>query len=108
MNSITTLLLALLPQNGHLITTQDCYRRTRQFIAELLPRMGVRTTVIDPADYAGLERALAGGAALFFSESPTNPYLRVIDVPRVAELCRPHGATGVIGASLGRPLCATG
>lgn len=104
MNSVTTLLLALLPQNGHLVTTQDCYRRTRQFISELLPRMGVRTTVIDPADYAGLGRALADGASLFFSESPTNPYLRVIDVPRVAELCRPTGATVVIDSTFATPV----
>jgi cystathionine gamma-synthase len=104
MNSVTTLLLALLPQNGHLVTTLDCYRRTRQFISELLPRMGVRTTVIDPADYAGLERALSHGVSLFFSESPTNPYLRVIDVPRVAELCRPSGATVVIDSTFATPV----
>ena len=104
MNSVTTMLLALLPQNGHLVTTHDCYRRTRQFISELLPRMGVRTTVIDPADYAGLARALADGASLFFSESPTNPYLRVIDVPRVAELCRPTGATVVIDSTFATPV----
>jgi plant cystathionine gamma-synthase len=104
MNSVTTMLLALLPQNGQLVTTHDCYRRTRQFISELLPRMGVRTTVIDPADYAGLARALADGASLFFSESPTNPYLRVIDVPRVAELCRPSGATVVIDSTFATPV----
>ena len=104
MNSVTTMLLALLPQNGHLVTTRDCYRRTRQFISELLPRMGVRTTVIDPADYAGLARALADGASLFFSESPTNPYLRVIDIPRVAELCRPTGATVVIDSTFATPI----
>ncbi len=104
MNSVTTLLLALLPQNGHLVTTHDCYRRTRQFISELLPRMGVRTTVIDPADYAGLARALADGASLFFSESPTNPYLRVIDMSRVAELCRPSGATVVIDSTFATPI----
>ena len=104
MNSITTLLLALLPQSGHLVTTLDCYRRTRQFIGEVLPRMGVRTTVIDPADYAGLARAVADGATLFFSESPTNPYLRVIDVARVAELCRPTGTTVVIDSTFATPV----
>jgi cystathionine beta-lyase/cystathionine gamma-synthase len=33
MNSATTMLLSLVPQNGHIITTKDCYRRTRQFIS---------------------------------------------------------------------------
>jgi cystathionine gamma-synthase len=99
MNSVTTLLLALVPQNGHLVTTHDCYRRTRQFIQTLLPKMGIRTTVVDPSDHAGLERALDAGASLFFSESPTNPYLRVVDVPRVAELCHQRGALAVIDST---------
>jgi plant cystathionine gamma-synthase len=104
MNSITTLLFALLADDGHLVTTSECYRRTRQFITTLLPRMGVRTTVVDPGDYAALERALADGCSLFFSESPTNPYLRVIDVPRVAELCRRHGALCVIDSTFATPV----
>ncbi len=99
MNSVTTLLLALMPQNGHLVTTHDCYRRTRQFIQTLLPKMGIRTTVVDPSDLAGVERALDAGASLFFSESPTNPYLRVVDIPRVAELCHRHGAIAVIDST---------
>ena len=99
MNSVTTLLLALLPRDGHLVTTHDCYRRTRQFIQTLLPKLGIRTTVVDPADHEGLERALEAGASLFFSESPTNPYLRVVDIPRVAELCHRRGAIAVIDST---------
>ncbi len=104
MNSITTLLLALVPEGGHIVTTHDCYRRTRQFAQTVLPKMGIRTTVIDPSDLEGLERALAGGATLYFSESPTNPYLRVVDVPRVAELCRAAGAISVIDSTFASPV----
>lgn len=104
MNSVTTLLLALMPQNGHLVTTHDCYRRTRQFMQTLLPKMGIRTTVVDPSDLAGIERALDAGATLFFSESPTNPYLRVVDIPRVAELCRNRGAISVIDSTFATPV----
>lgn len=99
MNSVTTLLLALLPRDGHLVTTHDCYRRTRQFIQTLLPKLGIRTSVVDPSDLAGLERALDDGASLFFSESPTNPYLRVVDIPRAAELCHRRGALAVIDST---------
>lgn len=104
MNSVTTLLLALMPQNGHLVTTHDCYRRTRQFMQTLLPKMGIRTTVVDPSDLSGIERALDAGATLFFSESPTNPYLRVVDIPRVAELCRNRGAVSVIDSTFATPV----
>ncbi|MCP4005964.1 MAG: aminotransferase class I/II-fold pyridoxal phosphate-dependent enzyme [bacterium] len=103
MNSATTLLLALVPQDGHIVTTHDCYRRTRQFTQTVLPKMGIRTTVIDPADLDGLESALKDGANLFFSESPTNPYLRVVDVPRAAKLAHAHDATVVIDSTFATP-----
>ena len=45
MNSVTTMLLALVDSNGHVVTTTDCYRRTRQFVTTILPKMGVRLTV---------------------------------------------------------------
>jgi cystathionine gamma-synthase len=104
MNSITTLLLALVPRGGKIVTTHDCYRRTRQFTQTVLPKMDVETRVIDPADLESLEQALAAGAKLFFSESPTNPYLRVVDVRRASELCRAHGAISVIDSTFATPV----
>lgn len=105
MNTATTLLLALVPQGGHIVTTTDCYRRTRQFIQTFLPKMGIEATVIDPSDLAGLERALkAHDVALFFSESPTNPYLRCIDVPAVSALCHEHGALVCIDGTFSTPI----
>jgi cystathionine gamma-synthase len=104
MNSITTLLLALVPQGGHVVTTRDCYRRTRQFMRTVMPKMGVRATVIEPGDLAGLENALRDGATLFFSESPTNPYLRVVDIARVSALCRARGAISVIDSTFATPI----
>mmetsp|Transcript_2434 Transcript_2434/g.5435 ORF Transcript_2434/g.5435 Transcript_2434/m.5435 type:complete len:557 (-) Transcript_2434:955-2625(-) len=91
MNSVTTMLLALLPANGHVVVTTDCYRRTRQFVQTLLPKMGITCTVLDPSDVDGLKKVLASrGADLYFSESPTNPMVRVVDVPAVAALCNKY------------------
>jgi cystathionine gamma-synthase len=87
MCSATTMLLALVPQGGHIVTTTDCYRRTRQFIQTVLPKMGISCTVLDPADLRGLERALEQQhVSLFFSESPTNPYLRCVDIRAISKL----------------------
>ena len=62
------MLLALVPAGGHIVTTTDCYRRTRQFIQTVLPKMGISATVIDPADMHGLEQALKKQrVSLFFS-----------------------------------------
>jgi cystathionine gamma-synthase len=104
MCAATTLFLALLPRGSHLVVTSDCYRRTRQFIEQFLTQRGVETTVIAPSDPKQLEQALCPDTRLFFTESPTNPYLRVIDVPRVAELCHRRGVGLVIDSTFATPV----
>lgn len=42
MCASTALLLALVPAGGHLVTTTDCYRKTRIFIETILPKMGIK------------------------------------------------------------------
>lgn len=96
MNAVTTMLLALVPENGHVVTTTDCYRRTRQFVSTVLPKMGITCTVLDPADLHGLQQVLESKhVSLYFSESPTNPLLRVVDIPQIVELCQKHDAISV-------------
>lgn len=105
MCSATTMLLALVPQGGHIVTTTDCYRRTRQFIQTVLPKMGITCTVIDPADLAGLQQALdQHEVSLFFSESPTNPYLRCIDIPAIAKLCKKTGTIVCVDSTFATPV----
>jgi cystathionine gamma-synthase len=104
MSATTTMLLALVPAGGHIVTTTDCYRRTRQFISTILPKMGVEFTVIDPSDLDALARALERPTSLFFSESPTNPYLRVVDIRRATELCHAKDAIVVIDSTFASPI----
>jgi cystathionine gamma-synthase len=104
MCAATTLFLALLPRGGHLIVTSDCYRRTREFIETYLRKLDVRATVIEPSDTKQLEDAIRDDTRLFFTESPTNPYLRVIDVARAAEICHQRGVEVVIDSTLATPI----
>src|SRR5262245_23194477 len=104
MCAATTLFLALLPRSGHLIVTSDCYRRTRQFIEQYLTKLDVETTVIDPSDTKQLADALRPNTRLFFTESPTNPYLRVIDVAEAARVCHARGVEVVIDSTFATPV----
>jgi cystathionine gamma-synthase len=105
MCAATTLFLALLPKGGHLIVTSDCYRRTRQFIEEYLTKLDVETTIIDPSDTKQLADAIRPGKTrLFFTESPTNPYLRVIDVSETVKVCHARGVEVVIDSTFATPV----
>ncbi|MBK7952063.1 MAG: aminotransferase class I/II-fold pyridoxal phosphate-dependent enzyme [Deltaproteobacteria bacterium] len=104
MCAATTTFMALLPENSHLIVTSDCYRRTRQFINQFLSRMGVETTVIEPGNLAAFEAAIRPNTKLFFTESPTNPYLRVIDVPAFAKAAHARGVKVIIDSTFATPV----
>jgi cystathionine gamma-synthase len=110
MCAATTMFLALLPKGSHLIVTSDCYRRTRQFIEEYLTKLDVETTVIDPSDTKQLKDAIRSETKLFFTESPTNPYLRVIDVPETVRVCHAQGVEVIIDSTFATPInhCALG
>jgi len=104
MCAATTTFLAMLPQGSHLVVTSDCYRRTRQFIRQYLTKLGVETTMIEPADPQKLAEALRPETKLFFTESPTNPYLRVIDVAEAARVCHARGVKVVIDSTFASPV----
>ena len=46
MAAITTTLFAVLSQGQHVVMTDDCYRRTRQFCVGMLSRFGVEVTIV--------------------------------------------------------------
>ncbi|TYI74958.1 hypothetical protein E1A91_D07G240800v1 [Gossypium mustelinum] len=105
MSASTVMLMTLVPAGGHMVTTTDCYRKTRMFIENFLPKMGISVTVIDPADVDGLEAALnKNKVSLFFTESPTNPFLRCVDIERVSKLCHSKGALVCIDGTFATPL----
>jgi cystathionine gamma-synthase len=103
MNAITTVMLAMLPTGSHVVMTSDCYRRTRQFANTILKRLGIENTIVPPCDYEAMEAAIRPETRLLVSESPTNPYLRVLDLPRLVEIARRHRVKTVIDATFATP-----
>ncbi len=90
MAAIATFLLEYLKPGDHVVMTSDCYRRTRQFIRTTLAKYGITHSFVPPGDYDALSDAVQPETRLIVSEAPTNPYLRVVDVARLAEIRRKH------------------
>ncbi|NKQ36928.1 MAG: aminotransferase class I/II-fold pyridoxal phosphate-dependent enzyme [Chloroflexi bacterium] len=90
MTAVTNTLLSILPSGSHIVMTDDCYRKTRQFANTFLARLGIETTTVPMGDYAALEAAIRPNTRIILSESPTNPYLRVADLEKLAQIARQH------------------
>jgi cystathionine gamma-synthase len=104
MAAVTTVLLALLSAGSHMIITDDAYRRTRQFALSFLKRFAIEATVVPMGDYVALENAIRPSTRLIVSESPTNPYLRVLDLPHLAAIARQHQIKTLVDATFATPI----
>ena len=99
MSAVVLALMAYMKQNGHIIFTGDCYRQTRDFAANVLSRFSVDTSLVEPNTLA-IEKAIRPNTNIIFTESPTNPYLRVLDIPAIVKVARRHKILTMIDATL--------
>jgi cystathionine gamma-synthase len=104
MAAVTYALLHLLPSGSHVVMTDDSYRRTRQFCETYLKRFNVDCTVVALGDYEALEAAVRPETKVLFSETPSNPYLRILDLERFAAIGKRHAALTVIDSTLATPI----
>lgn len=102
MSAVIMTLLAYMKKDGHIIFTSDCYRQTRDFATNFLGKFGVQSTLAEPAA-AAIEKAIRPNTNIIFTESPTNPFLRVLDLPAIAKVARRHGVLTMIDATLATP-----
>jgi cystathionine gamma-synthase len=103
MAAMTTALYALLSRGTHVVVTDDSYRRTRQFLNAMLPRYGIEISTVPAGDYEALEDAIKPTTRVLVSESPTNPYNRILDLERFAAIGRKHRVKTVIDATFATP-----
>src|SRR5262249_9866519 len=99
----TTTLYAVLSHNSHVVVTDDSYRRTRQFLTQVLHRYGVEVSVVPAGDYEAMEEAIRPTTRVLIRESPTNPDNHIGDLERFAELGRRHRVKTLIDATFATP-----
>jgi cystathionine gamma-synthase len=102
MAAVTTTLLAMLRSEAHVVFTNDCYRKTRQFAESVLKKVGVSCDLVPPRLEA-IEAALRPTTRLVFTESPTNPYLSVVDLQGLAALARTRRIKTVVDSTFATP-----
>jgi len=104
MAAITTTLFAMLSRGTHVVVTDDAYRRTRQFLNQTLGRYGVEASTVPAGDYQRIEEAVRPNTRVIFSESPTNPYNRIVDLEKLVEIAQRRRVKTVIDSTFATPV----
>ena len=81
----------LLQAGQHVLLPDDVYGNTYRLYVELLSRLGIEPEFVDMTDLDLLESRLRPNTALIWTESPTNPHLRVLDLRAIGDLGRRRG-----------------
>ena len=102
MSAVILTLMAYMKKDGHIIFTSDCYRQTRDFATTLLKKFGIETTLVVPTD-AAIEEAIRPNTNIIFTELPTNPYLRLLDLPAIVKVARRHKVLTMVDSTLATP-----
>lgn len=102
MSAVIMTLMAYMKRDGHIIFTSDCYRQTRDFATTLLKEFGIQVSLVEP-DAETIAKAIKPNTNIIFTESPTNPYLRVLDIPAIVKVAKQYGIMTIIDATLATP-----
>jgi cystathionine gamma-lyase len=102
----TATVLELLEHGSHVIVCDDLYggsfrlfERVRRHSANL------DFGYVDPTNLAALEAAIRANTRMVWMESPSNPLLKLVDLPAVAALAKRRGLLAVIDNTFASPYC---
>ena len=104
MAAVFAALLCRLRAGQKVVSSRALFGSCHYIVSELLPRWGIETVLVDGRDLGAWEAALAGGAALAFCESPSNPAMEIVDLAAVARLTHRAGGLFVVDNVFATPL----
>ncbi len=104
MAAITTTVLSLVGNGDHMIATEDLYGNTYTFFKSELRKSGVDISLIRSRSANRIERYFRKNTKAIFLETPTNPLLRVIDIPGIAKKARKKSIKVIVDNTFATPI----
>jgi len=97
-------LLQSLPQKSHVIFPEDIYYVFRVMAEHYLPRWGMTAAFVDMQRPGALRAAVRPDTRLVWTETPSNPLMRVYDLEAVATIAHNTGAMVVADNTFATPV----
>lgn len=70
----------------HMLLSDDAYGGTYRLAAKVLSNYGIDFSLVDMTDVAAVRGRIQSNTKLIWVETPTNPYLKIVDIAALAEL----------------------
>ena len=99
----TDAVLHLCNAGDHVVLGDDLYGGTFRIADKVFKRLGIDLSFVDMTDPRKVERAITPKTRLLWTETPTNPMLKIVDLAAVAEICRKRGIVSVCDNTFATP-----
>jgi len=103
LSAILAGVLAVVRSGDHIVAADDLYGGSFHLISGELADLGVEVTVVPFSDVEKVEGAIQDNTKLLYTESITNPMLRVEDIDAVVRLAKKHGLTTLVDNTFATP-----
>jgi O-succinylhomoserine sulfhydrylase len=104
MSAVFFALLALLKSGDRIVAARQLFGSCHYIVADLLPKYGIESELVDGGDLAQWEKALSRPTQAVLFESPSNPMLDIVDVKAVCDLAHKAGAKVVLDNAFATPI----
>jgi cystathionine beta-lyase/cystathionine gamma-synthase len=97
------LMFYLLRPGDHILLSDDAYGGTYRLAAKVVANYGIENTLVDMTDLDAVRRAIRPETKLVWVETPTNPYLKIVDIAAIAAMLQDHPARLVVDNTFASP-----
>ena len=104
MSAVFGALACQLKAGDHLVASKALFGSCYQIVTAILPRFGIRTTLVDGGDLNAWKEAITADTKCVFLETPSNPTLEVIDLEAVCAIAKAKGANVVVDNIFATPI----
>ena len=98
-----TAISTFVKQGEHIVCSNMTYGGTYRYYTKIMAQYGVTFDFVDTADPAAVEKAIRPETRMLHLESPTNPTMRLADIPLLSELAHRVGAIVVVDNTFASP-----
>ncbi|HEX4868983.1 MAG TPA: cystathionine gamma-synthase [Acidimicrobiales bacterium] len=96
-------LLRLCPPGSHVVLPDDAYGGTIRLARRVHAPAGLLVDTVDLTDHDAVRDALRPETRMVWVETPSNPWLRIVDIEAIAVLAHERGARVVVDNTFATP-----
>ena len=96
MAAITTSLLSNVQSGDHILSDHTLYGETLVVFSRIMKKFGVEYTCVDMTNLEEVRANIKPNTRILYSETATNPTIRVADIKGLADIAHANGALLII------------